>query len=117
MKAYKCSLYEIGWNVSYLIQREIILAVDEIQARKQICEQWGIRKNKKGLEIEEITFERVNKITRTKTELIKSTDYRCGLGVFDDSHYGEVTRYYCEKCENEVDIHDAFCKNCGGYLG
>lgn len=117
MKVYKCSLYEQGWNVRYLIQREIILAVDEIQARNQICEQWEIRKNKKGLEIEEIPFIKTKREAKAQQELIHSTEYRYPWGEVDTSHYGNVTRYYCKNCGTEVDIYDAFCKNCGGYFG
>jgi predicted nucleic acid binding AN1-type Zn finger protein len=82
-----------------------------------ICARWQIRKNKKGLEIEEIPFIRAKREAKTKTEIIPSTDYRPGLGTYDDSYYGKVTRYYCSKCGKEVTTLANFCKECGSYFG
>ena len=116
LKVYKCSIYDEGWMISTLEAREIILAHDEVEARAMICQQWQIRKNKKGLKIEEIPFVRAKYVTKTQTELIHSTDYRPGLGHWDDSHYGKVTRHYCGNCKEEIKTLSDFCKNCGAYL-
>lgn len=116
LKVYKCSIYDEGWMTSSLVKREIILARSEEEARATVCRQWQIRKNKKGLEIEEIPFVVAKKIAKNKTELIHSTDYRPGLGHWDTSHYGDVTRHFCEKCEKEINLYDDFCKSCGAYL-
>ena len=95
LKVYMCSIYDEGWMISTLEARDIILAHDESEARATICARWGVRKNKKGLKIEEIPFTRAKVVYKTQTELIHSTDYRVGLGHFDDSHYGKVRLLLC----------------------
>lgn len=116
LKVYMCSIYDEGWMISTLEARDIILAHDEDEARATICARWGVRKNKKGLKIEEVPFTRAKVVYKTQTELIHSTDYRVGLGHFDDSHYGKVRRCYCGKCNKEIVTLADFCKNCGAYL-
>jgi hypothetical protein len=116
LKVYKCSIYEEGWGTEYLQEREIILAHDADEARAMICRQWQVRKNKKGLKIEEIPFNVAKYVTKTKTELIPETSYNVGLGHFDTSHYGKVTRYYCGHCNSEIKTLSNFCKSCGSYL-
>lgn len=116
LKIFKCSIYDEGWMTSTLEAREIILAHDEEEARAMICRQWQVRKNKKGLKIEEIPFVRAKYITKTQTEIIHDTDYNVGLGHFDTSYYGKVTRHYCSKCQSEIKTLSNFCKSCGAYL-
>lgn len=117
LKVFMCSIYEDGWSSMYLKQRDIVLAHSEEEARLTICARWQIRKNKKGLEITEIPFVVAKRIAKTQTELIPSTDYRPGLGTWDTSHYGKVTRYYCSHCNKEIETLSTFCKSCGSYLG
>jgi hypothetical protein len=117
LKVYMCSIYDEGWMTSTLEQRDIILARSEEEARMTICARWQVRKNKKGLKIEEIPFVKAKRVAKTQEELIRSTDYRPGLGHWDDSHYGKVTRYYCSKCGKEIVTLADFCKHCGSYLG
>lgn len=115
-KIFKVSLYENGWMTSYLRQRTVVLAMDENEARTMVCKQWGIRRNAKGLTIEEVPYIKAKRTKTTKTELIRSTDYRPGLGTWDDSHYGDVTRCYCSACKSEVSTTDTFCMSCAAYL-
>ena len=116
LKVYMCSIYADGWGTVSLEKRDIVLAHDEDEARATICYRWQIRKNKKGLTIEEIPFVQAKRIAKTQEELIPSTDYRPGLGTWDSSHYGKVTRYYCSHCNKEVKTFRTFCEHCGSYF-
>lgn len=116
LHVYLCSIYDEGWMTSSLQQRDVVLANSEEEARLTICARWQIRKNKKGLKIEEVPFVTAKLIAKTQTELVPSTDYRPGLGHWDDSHYDSVTRYYCGKCNKELVTMSDFCKNCGSHL-
>ena len=114
-KIFKVSLYESGWMQNYLKQRTVVIAMDENEARTIVCKQWEICRNAKGLTIEEVPYVNAKRVYKTKTELIRSTDYRPGLGTWDDSHYGDVTRCYCSACNSEVS-KEAFCNSCAAYL-
>jgi hypothetical protein len=116
-KIFKVSLYEKGWDRDYLQKRTVVLAMDEADARSIVCKQWEIRKNAKGLTIEAVPYVKAKRVSKTQTELIHSTDYRPGLGTWDSSHYGNVTRCFCSACKSEVSTKDTFCMNCAAYLG
>lgn len=116
MKLFGCEIEIQGWGTVYSEDRTHILAENAESARAIYCQQNGFRKNKKGMKIREIPFEHSEVFSETRTELIRSTDYRPGLGTFDDSHYGDVTRHYCSKCKKEVSAHDTFCNRCGANL-
>ena len=117
LKVFLCSIYEEGWGITTLEKRDVVLAHNEEEARATICYRWQIRKNKKGLKIEEIPFVKAKRISKTQEKLIHSADYRPGLGTWDSSHYGKVTRYYCSECKEEIKTFANFCKHCGAYLG
>lgn len=116
MKLFRCEIEVQGWGTVYSEDRVHILAEDEESARQIYCLQNGFRKNKKGMKIREIPLEHSEVFSETRTELIHSTDYRPGLGTFDDSHYGKVTRHYCSKCKKEVFASNTFCSCCGANL-
>lgn len=116
MKQFRCRIVSEGWMTVCTEQQDFVFAVDEKHAREIICSRWHIRRNAKGLRIEEIPFVTAERIALTKTELISETSYRCGLGTWDSSHYGEVTRHYCSKCKKEINEIDQLCNNCGAYF-
>lgn len=100
----------------YDIRRTIVIAPTKEDARRIICSRFGLRKNAAGLDIDEIPYTEAQRVSSTKTELIPSTAYRPGLGHWDDSHYGSVTRHYCSKCKKEIHDHGDFCLYCGAFF-
>lgn len=116
MKQFKCILVTEGWMTDFIDKKEYIFAIDESHAREIICKRWQVRKNKKGLRIEEVSFVTAEKIARTQTELVHETTYAYWLGNYDSSHYAEVTRHYCSKCGKEVQEANPLCPHCGAYF-
>lgn len=116
MQLFQCEIVEAGWCTEYVEIRTHILAENEEEARTIFCNQYGFRKNKKGMRIRPIAIKHSQVIAKTQTELIHAKDYRPGLGEFDASHYGKVTRYYCSNCNSEVKLEQTFCNDCGSNL-
>lgn len=100
----------------YDIRKVVVIAVDEADARRIIASKLGLRKNAAGLDVYEIEYHEAKRVTKTQTELVHSTDYRPGLGRWDDSHYGNVTRHYCSHCNKEIKVASDFCVECGAYI-
>lgn len=100
----------------YDIRKVVVIAVDEADARRIIGSKLGLRKNAAGLDVHQVEYHEAKHVTKKKTELIHSTNYRPGLGRWNDSHYGEVKRSYCSHCNAEVRTPGDFCVECGAYF-
>ena len=115
MQLFRCEIIEQQWCYEKVQVRTHIVAEDEESARAVFCEQYGFRKNKKGMRITPIALTHSKVISKTREELIREKSYMPALGEYDTSHYGNVVRHYCSKCNSEVRKNQAFC-SCGTSL-
>lgn len=114
MNLYCCSIVEDGWGTEYTIKKDFIWAIDEKEARDLICKCWQIRRNKKGLRIEEVQIKRadIKKKSRTveKTEMV----WNSFLQIQEPcSFVTDETYYICSACRGEVSYAASICKHCG----
>lgn len=100
----------------YDIRKVVVIAFTEDDARRVIASKLGLRRNAAGLSVEKIPYNEAKRVTKTQTELIHSVDYRNGLGHWDSSHYGKVSRTYCSHCNKEIKSASDFCVECGAYF-
>lgn len=100
----------------YDIRKVVVIAVDLEDAKRIIGSRLGLRKNAAGLSVYEVEYKEAKRVSKTKVELIRSTNYRPGLGHWDDSHYGDVKRSYCSQCNAEIRTTGDFCVECGSYF-
>lgn len=115
MQLYRCEIIEQQWCYESVKVRTHIIAENEDEARRIFCSQFGFRKNKKGMRISPIAHSYSKVIAKTREELIPEKSYLHWLGEYDTSHYGNVTRYYCSKCNGEVCKGQEYC-HCGAHL-
>lgn len=114
MNLYCCRIVEQSWCTEYTTEKDYIWALDEKEAREIICKQWQIRRNKKGLRIEEVQIVRAHPIKKkrqvTKTESVwNSFMQRSEL----QSYWTDETYHVCSKCGSEVSYAASICKYCG----
>lgn len=117
MNIYCCRLIEQVWGTEYCIEKDFIWATDPEDAKQTICERWHIRKNKKGLQIEEIPVERATAQLKKRQVVKTATTWNSFLQIPEDySYLGDETYYTCSKCKKEFfHIHD-LCPHCGALL-
>lgn len=114
MNLYCCRIVEQGWGTEYTTEKDYLWAEDEKEARELICKQWQIRRNKKGLRIEEVSIKRANPIKKirqvTKTESVwNSFLQRSEI----QSYWSDETYHVCSKCGGEVSYAASICRHCG----
>ena len=114
MNLYCCRIVEEGWGTEYTQEKDFIWAQDPEEARKLICKRWKIRKNKKGLRIEEVQVVRVEK-QKKKLRIIKTAQvWNSFLQMSEtQSYWSDETIYICSACEGEVKRDHACCRHCG----
>lgn len=112
MNIYKCSLYEIGTFSDSLINREFLFSFNEDMAKKAFCEHNGYRKNKKGIQIEEIpqVLAKRKKTTKTVHHQEYYEDYRCA-GFTTKTEQVKVC--ICSHCKQETSADSQLCTSCG----
>ena len=114
MNLYCCRLVEEGWGTEYTKEKDFIWAQDLEEARKLICKRWKIRKNKKGLKIEEVQVVRAEK-HKKKLRVIKTEQvWNSFLQMSEtQSYWSDETIYTCSACGGEVKRDHACCRHCG----
>lgn len=115
MQLFRCEIIKQGWCYESVEVRTHIVAEDADAARSIFCGQFGFRKNKKGMRITPIPLTHSKVVAKTREELIPEKSYLHWLGEYDTSHYGNVTRFYCSKCNREVRSGQTYC-HCGASL-
>lgn len=114
MKYFKCTLEEDGWSHIYTKAKHFIWAEDAEAARIRIAKHWQIRKNAKGLKIEEIEPHNAKMTSKNVTELVTENVWNSFMQhSYPESSYREVKHYYCSHCKGEVMSGDSICIHCG----
>lgn len=117
MNLYCCKIVEQSWGIEYCVEKNFIWAKDLDEARQVICKQWQVRKNKKGLQIEEIPAIRANAIKKKRTVVKTATTWNSFLQLAEDhSYYADETYHICSKCRGEVSYVSSLCPHCGALL-
>ena len=114
MNLYCCKIVEQGWGTEYTLEKDSIWAQDSQEAREVICKRWQIRKNKKGLRIEEVPVVRAD-IHKKKRQVIKTEGvWNSFLQMSETQSYWTDENYYiCNKCNSEVSYASSICRHCG----
>ena len=114
MKLYCCKIVEQGWGTEFCTEKDYIWATDEAEAREIICRLWEIRRNKKGLRIEEVPVVRANVIKKTRQAVKTDTVWNSFLQMREESsYYTNETFYICNKCRGEISYAASNCRHCG----
>ena len=114
MNLYCCMIVEQGWGIEHCVQKDYIWATDEIDARETICRLWEIRKNKRGLKIEEVPVVRANMLKKTRGTTKTNIVWNSFLQLKEEvSYYTNETFYICSKCRDEVSYTASNCRHCG----
>lgn len=114
MNLYCCRLVEDGWCVEYTIEKDYLWANDEKEARDLICKRWQIRRNKKGLRIEEAPVTRANPIKKKRHVTKKESVWNSFMQMNEDqSYWTDETYHVCSKCGGEVSYAASICRHCG----
>ena len=114
MNLYCCRLVEEGWDTEYTQEKDFIWAEDLDEARKLICKKWHIRKNKKGLRIEEVSITRATKQKGRKKVLKTEQVWNSFLQMSEtQSYWSDEIVYTCSECGKEIKHYHACCKHCG----
>ena len=114
MNLYCCRIVEEGWGTEYTQEKDFIWAQDLDEARKLICQKWQIRKNKKGLRIEEVPVVRAD-MRKNKRRIVETEPiWNSFLQMSEtQSYWSDETYYTCSKCGGEVSSSASICKRCG----
>lgn len=114
---YCCKIEEDGWGVVYTTQKEYIFANDIDDARITICRQWGIRKNKKGLRIEEVKPHYAKITQKTTNDLVTEKVWNTFMQhAFEEKSYKRITHYFCSECTGEIEKTTKICTHCGAFI-
>lgn len=114
MNLYCCRIVEQGWGTEYTTEKDYIWALDEKEARDIICKQWQIRRNKKGLRIEEVQIVRADIIKKERSIIKTESVWNSFLQISEDQSYcTDETYYACSKCGGEVSYAASICRHCG----
>ena len=117
MKLYCCKIVEQGWGTEYTQEKDFIWAKDEQEARDRICKRWQIRKNKKGLRIEEVSVSHARVIKKTRTVQKTEMLWNSFLQQLEPSSYiTDETYHICSNCRGEISYAASVCKHCGALL-
>lgn len=118
MNLYCCKIVEQGWGTEYTTQKDYIWAQDEKKARELICKQWQIRRNKKGLRIEEVAPNRASIKKKTRTVPKIEMEWNSFLQILEPiSFVADETYYTCSSCRGEVSCAASVCAHCGALFG
>ena len=114
MNLYCCRIVEEGWGTEYTTKKDFIWAQDPQEARDIICKQWQIRRNKKGLSIEEVQIVRANPIKKKRRVIKTESVWNSFMQMNEDqSYWSDETYHVCSKCGGEVSYAASVCKHCG----
>ncbi len=114
---YKCLLVEKGWMTDSILKKDFILAVDLKDAKETICTKWNLRKNAKGLIVEEIPVIRGRITQKTTQDWVTEEEYSYMTGKYTTTSLQRVTHYYCTQCNGELDNKSyKICPHCGALL-
>ena len=114
MNLYCCRIVEQSWCLAYTTEKDYIWARDEKEARELICKQWQIRRNKKGLRIEEAQIVRADIIKKERSIIKTESVWNSFLQINEDQSYcTDETYYACRKCGGEVSYAASICRHCG----
>ena len=115
MTLYCCKIVEQGWGTEYTMEKEFLWADDPQEARELICKQWQIRRNKKGLRIEEVPINRAGILKKTDHNVLKTERvWNSFLQMNEDcSYYTDETYHICSRCKGRVSYVASICKHCG----
>jgi hypothetical protein len=114
MNLYCCKIVEQGWGTEYTNQKEYIWAPDPSTARDIICKMWEIRRNKKGLRIEEVPIVYAERISKYETRLFTEPVWNSFMQhAYEESSYREVKVYTCSNCKRETNGSGQVCRKCG----
>ena len=117
MNLYCCRIVEEGWGTEYTLEKEYIWAADEKDARELICKRWQIRRNKKGLRIEEVPIVRADIIKKERRTIKTESVWNSFMQMNEtQSYWADETYYVCSKCEKEVSYGASICEHCGAIL-
>lgn len=100
----------------YDVRKVVVIACNAEDARRIIASKLGLRRNASGLSVNRIPYKEAKRVYKSQEELIPETSYRPGLGSWDSSHYGTVTRCHCSHCNKEIKVTSDFCVECGSYF-
>lgn len=114
MNLYCCRLVEEGWGTEYIQEKDFIWATDPTEAREIICKQWQVRRNKKGLKIEEVQIVRANPIKKKRRVIKTESVWNSFMQMKEDqSYWSDETYHICSKCRGEVSYAASICRHCG----
>ena len=114
MNLYCCKIVEQGWGTEYTTEKDYIWALDEKEARELICKRWQIRRNKKGLRIEEVQIVRANPIKKKRRVLKTEYVWNSFMQMSEEqSCWSDETYHICSKCRGEVSYAASICRHCG----
>ena len=114
LKLFKCYIEESGLGTYCESNCKIIIACNSEEASEIYRSNKKLRKNAKGLKIEEISYKVGKRIEKKKLEsvVVKET-YPIKQAY---KTVKEVTHFYCDCCMREVNRYDSFCNYCGNYF-
>lgn len=114
MNLYCCRIVEQGFATEYTVEKDFIWAQDQEEARKLICHKWKIRKNKKGLRIEEVPVTRATKQKEKKRVLKTEQVWNSFMQMSEtQSYWSDEIVYTCGECGKEIKHYHACCRHCG----
>lgn len=114
MNLYCCRLVEEGWCTEYTQEKDYLWAQSIEEARELICKRWQIRRNKKGLKIEEVQIVRANPIKKKRRVIKTESVWNSFMQMNEDQSYWSYETYHvCSKCGGKVSYAASICKHCG----
>lgn len=114
MNLYCCSLVESGWMIEYTNQKQYLWAPDASTAREIICKMWEIRRNKKGLRIEEVPIVYAERKMHYESRIHTETVWNSFMqDAYQEQSYRRVAVYTCSRCGKETNSSGQVCNKCG----
>ena len=114
MNLYCCRIVEQGCGIEYTNQEEYLWAPDASTAREIICERWEIRRNKKGLRIEEVPIvyaeRKMHYENRIHTEMVWNSFMQQS---YEEQSWRKKAVYTCSHCGKETNSSGQVCNRCG----
>ena len=114
MNLYCCKIVESGWMTEYVDQKQYLWAPDAGTARDMICNLWEIRRNKKGLRIEEVPIVYAERKMHYETRLHSEKVWNSFMQhSYEEQSYRKEAVYTCSRCGKETNSSGQVCSNCG----
>ncbi len=114
MNLYCCRIVEQGWGAEYTNQKQYLWAPDEPTARNMICRLWEIRRNKKGLRIEEVPIVYAERKMCYETRLHSEKVWNSFMQhSYPEQSYRKEAVYTCSHCGKETNSSGQVCSKCG----